>query len=262
MQSFTDQTGYTLQLRHRPQRIVSLVPSQTELLFDLGVGERVVGVTLFCIHPAEPLKTITRVGGTKKVNMRRLFALKPDLIIGNKEENSKEQIETLRKACPTWISDVHTLEDALAMIRSVGGLTGATAHEEMVAEIGRRFARMRAPEHPLRTAYLIWQDPVMVAGSQTFIDAMMHHAGLQNIFGHLTRYPEITMEALAAAQPEVVILSSEPFSFDEAHRPVFQEACPMARVILADATYFSWYGSRLLRAPAYFDHLLTYLEMP
>ena len=239
------------------QAIVSLVPSQTELLFELGVGERVVGVTKFCVHPASARRTATVVGGTKQVDFEQLDALRPDIIIANKEENTRADIERLAERYPVWLSDISTLPEALAMIRQVGGLVGAAERAEALATaIETSFAALAAVARPLvPTAYLIWRKPWMVAGSGTFIDDMLHRAGFTNAFGHLGRYPEITAEALAAAAPARILLSSEPYPFREKHLAELQALCPAARVQLVDGELFSWYGSRLRLSAAYFEQL-------
>ena len=240
-----------------PRRIVSLVPSQTELLADLGLQEEVVGITKFCVHPAEWFQTKQRVGGTKTVDLEKVAALHPDLILGNKEENERVQIEELQQHFPVWISDVITLEDALEMIRQVGEMTGKTMPaQEMTTEIARRFdALKKDPPKPVRTAYFIWRKPYMVAAGGTFIDGMMRWAGFENVFAGLQRYPEIGTDDLAAAAPEVILLSSEPYPFAEKHLHALRELCPGASVFLVDGEMFSWYGSRLLQAPGYFREL-------
>ncbi|MBD0256104.1 MAG: ABC transporter substrate-binding protein [Cytophagales bacterium] len=243
-------------LPYVPQRIVSLVPSQTELLFDLGLGEKVVGVTKFCIHPARAVNGITKVGGTKQFRFDAIDQLRPDLVLGNKEENYREGIERLAAQYPVWMSDIYTLADALSMIRKVGELTGTSAKAASLAElIGNGFAGM-APAPPVRVAYFIWRNPWMVAGNHTFIDALLKHCGLTNVFGHLPRYPAVPEAQLRALQPDFLLLSSEPYPFAEKHREELQQLCPGAKVLLVDGEMFSWYGSRLLQSPAYLTSLL------
>ena len=255
----TDQMGRTVQVPDHPQRIISLVPSQTELLYDLGLGDRVVGITKFCVHPETWFKTKHRVGGTKKVDMDKVRALKPDLIIGNKEENSQGDIEALEREFPVWMSDVRDLDGALDMIRRVGELTGtASKAGSLVTGIGQAFATLQPLNPPLSAAYLIWHEPMMVAGADTFVNAMLRCCGLTNAFAHRTeRYPEVSPAQLAAADPDVILLSSEPFPFAEKHIPHYTMLCPGTPVHLVDGELFSWYGSRLLKAPAYFSGLLS-----
>ena len=257
MSYFTDQMHRTITLEaFPPQRIVSLVPSQTELLHDLRLEEEVVGITKFCVHPEVWYRDKTRVGGTKTVHLEKVVTLQPDLIIGNKEENDREQIEALAARFPVWMSDVSNLADALDMIGRVGEITGtAAAAQGLVRKIARAFEKKQAPVKKIRAAYFIWRKPYMVAGSGTFIDAMLWEAGFENVFRQQERYPEIRLEDLAEAKPEVILLSSEPFPFSEKHFGAFQEACPKAEISIVDGEMFSWYGSRLLQAPGYFEKL-------
>ncbi len=239
-----------------PRRIVSLVPSQTELLYTLGLDQEVVGITKFCVHPAAWYREKTRVGGTKTLNLEKIEALRPDLIIGNKEENDRAQIEALAARWPVWISDILTLEDAYDMVLRVGELTGkAVAASDLTAEIRQKFDRLAVYPSSIRAAYFIWRKPYMVAAADTFIHDMLGRAGFQNVFAHLTRYPEVSLDDLAAAQPDVLLLSSEPYPFAEKHFRPFREACPEAKIVVVDGEMFSWYGSRLLAAPGYFEGL-------
>ena len=255
--SFTDQLGRTIALPWPPRRIVSLVPSQTELLVDLGVGERVVGVTKFCVHPPEIRRRAAVVGGTKQADFAKIAALKPDLIIGNKEENDRATIEQLAQHYPLWLSDISTLPAALAMIRQVGLLTDtAPAAEELEHEIAASFAELNSPPTFTAAAYFIWRKPYMAAASGTFIDDMLARAGFRNAFAHLRRYPEISPAQLAAAAPQRVFLSSEPYPFARKHFAEFQQLCPAAQIQVVDGELFSWYGSRLRRSAAYLPTLV------
>lgn len=242
----------------RPERIVSLVPSQTELLYDLGLGERVVGITKFCVRPDEWSRTKARVGGTKQAHLDRVRDLQPDLIIANKEENTREDIEALAQEFPVWVSDVRDLDQALDMVARVGDLTGRGKQAaELVADINAAFNGLEPLRPALSAAYLIWRDPWMAAGGDTFIGDMLQRCGLQNVFAEGgTRYPSISPAELAAADPDVVLLSSEPFPFGEKHLQEIGLLLPGVPVRLVDGEAFSWYGSRLLHAPAYFNGLL------
>lgn len=255
--TFTDQLGRTLTLPQRPQRIVSLVPSQTELLAHLGLDAEVVGITKFCIHPEAWFRTKRRVGGTKVFDVAAIEALQPDLIIGNKEENAQGPMEALMQRWPVWMSDMFNLGDALQMIRQVGALTGTQATADQLAlDIDHAFLNLRTPAPPRRVAYFIWRQPWMVAGGNTFINDMLLRCGLVNVFaGEASRYPEVSAAQVAAAQPEVVLLSSEPYPFKENHLAELRQLCPAAEIRLVDGELFSWYGPRLLQAPAYFDSL-------
>lgn len=240
-----------------PQSIVSVVPSQTELLHYLGLGDAVTGITRFCVHPEEWFREKKRVGGTKTLHLDAIRLLKPDLVLANREENERSQIEALAREFLVYVSDIADLTDALEMIRTVGRLTGTTGRaEKLVSELEAGFSAL--PAFPrLSAAYLIWREPYMAAGAGTFIHSMMDKAGFDNVFGALTRYPEVTPEMLAGAGPDVVLLSSEPYPFREKHQEEISAICPDARVLLADGELFSWYGSRLLHTPDYFKQLRT-----
>ncbi len=239
-----------------PQRIVSLVPSQTELLFDLGLGSRVVGLTKFCIHPKEARSQATVIGGTKNFHFERIAELKPDLIIGNKEENYQAGIEQLAAQYPVWMSDIFTLDDSLRMMRQVGLLTGRSAQAEaLAAEVARSFAELPPVAEPVSAAYFIWRQPYMVAAAGTFIDDLLPRAGFRNVFADRGRYPEIGADELARAAPQVILLSSEPYPFAAKHVAEFQVICPQARIEIVDGELFSWYGSRLRHSAAYFQEL-------
>jgi ABC-type Fe3+-hydroxamate transport system substrate-binding protein len=262
--TFTDQMQRPVHLAGPPRRIVSLVPSQTELLHALGLEEEVVGITKFCVHPEAWFRSKARMGGTKDVKLDKVHALQPDLIIGNQEENEQEQIEALAQHYPVWISSIYTLADALEMIREVGRLTGREMPAaQLAAEIGNRFRALKgqlAGQPPIRAAYLIWRGPYMAAGGHTFINSMMQWAGLENIFARRQRYPEISLEELADLRPEAILLSSEPYPFKDKHLEEFRQACPHSAIQLADGELFSWYGSRLLRSADYFLELRRELE--
>ncbi len=266
--SLIDQMGETCTLADKPVRIVSLVPSQTELLFDLGLREEIVGITKFCTEPPDKVKIVPKVGGTKKFNFDVISELKPDLIIGNKEENYEEGINQLKQDYPVWMSDIVTLDDALEMIRQVGILVGAKAEAIEMADTIKNSthdlvkAAKQLDKHSKKTAaYFIWQKPYMVAGSDTFIDEMITLCGLQNMFAHQERYPETDKEALKEQQPDVVMLSTEPYPFKESHVQELQALLPNSTVILVDAMYFSWYGSKLLGTGDYLRSLKKKLHL-
>ena len=257
--TITDQMGRRVAVPFPPQRIISLVPSQTELLFDLGLGKKVVGVTKFCIHPAEARAQSTVIGGTKNFDFEKIAALKPDLIIGNKEENYQDGIEQLAAKYPVWLSDISHLPEALDMIRRVGFIAGAKEKATALAhDIEASFTTLAAPaaeEPPVSTAYFIWRKPYMAAASGTFIDDMLRRAGFANAFGGLSRYPEISAAQLAEAAPRRIFLSSEPYPFAAKHLAEFQQICPAAVIEIVDGELFSWYGSRLQKSAAYFSQL-------
>lgn len=257
MSQYKDQYGNIIELSSVPQRIISLVPSQTELLYDLGLDEAVTGITKFCVHPDHWFRNKTRIGGTKNINIEKIKLLQPDLIIANKEENVREQIEALKEVAPVWVSDVNNLDDALSIILSIGEITNKHLKAKLIVQkIKEQFSYLSSIRHHLSTAYLIWKDPYMTVGGDTFIHDMMQSAGFVNVFAELKRYPEITIGHLADSGCEVILLSSEPYPFKEKHIETLQHLLPGRKIILADGEMFSWYGSRLQNAPRYFMDLM------
>lgn len=265
MLSFQDQLHRTIVLPQFPARIVSLVPSQTELLHYLGLEDRVVGITKFCVHPHEWFKSKSRIGGTKSVDIKKVLALQPDLIIANKEENIKEQVDELSMHSPLWISDVSTLNEAYAMIVGIGNLTGTTTRAtELVNLIKEQWVVVNntpvSSGPPLTCAYLIWRNPYMTVGNDTFIHDMLTQCGLTNAFKELKRYPEVTVDVIRDKGIDVLFLSSEPYPFTDKHMAEIQTALPDVKIILVDGESFSWYGSRLLHATAYLASLIKQLR--
>lgn len=265
MFAYTDQLGKVIQLAQTPQRIVSLVPSQTELLHFLGLSDKVVGITKFCVHPEEWYRSKKRIGGTKTLHTDSIASLQPDLIIANKEENVREQVEALETLAPVWTSDINSVGAALHMIQSIGELTGKAAEAgQLVKDIQTSFAAVRQKaahthQQKIRTAYLIWKDPYMAAGGDTFIHSLMEVGGFENVLGDLSRYPETSLAELASRQTELVLLSSEPYPFSQKHLVAIQAALPDCRIWLVDGEMFSWYGSRMLAAGPYFEELIDHL---
>ena len=253
---FIDQTGHTIIINELPKRIISLVPSQTELLFDLGLRDEIVGITKFCIHPDEWFRSKTRVGGTKQIKMDIIHQLQPDLILANKEENVKEQIEELRNNYPVWTSDIDDLPSAYDMIGKIGAIIGKKdIADEMVNNIKEKFSTLKPKTINPKTCYLIWREPYMTIGADTFIHSLLSLAGFDNLFRNETRYPETTIDYLTNSGCEVLLLSSEPFPFKQKHVDELQPFLPNTKIILVDGEMFSWYGSRLLKSQKYLESL-------
>ncbi len=258
MPEFTDQLNRKIYLESTPQKIISLVPSQSELLFDLGLESEVIGITKFCVHPAEWFRTKTRIGGTKNPDLRKIIELSPSLVIANKEENLKEKVEEIAAHVPVWVSDVNNLEDAVEMIKSIGLITGRDeVAAEIISQIESGFKELQLK--PVNACYLIWQEPYMTVGGDTFISDMMKQAGLVNVFEKHQRYPEISIEAIRDSGAELLLLSSEPYPFKQSHADQLKNLLSGMKVMLVDGEMFSWYGSRLIKAPAYFKQLRDYL---
>ena len=253
-----DQINVEIHFDSYPKRIISIVPSQTELLYDLGLEDEIIGITKFCIHPNNWFRSKKRIGGTKNLHIDEIKALHPDLIIANKEENTREQAEAIRKFCPVWTSDISNLEEALDMIREIGRITNKTAQgNQMADKIAASFKAIPEIRNTLPAAYLIWKDPYMTVGGDTFIHHMMQHGGLENVFEKEKRYPVITLKDLIEKSPQIILLSSEPYPFKEKHITELTMQMPEAKILLVNGEMFSWYGSRLLKSATYFCDLKT-----
>lgn len=250
-----DQIGRTVQLPASAKRIVCLVPSITELLFDLGVGLFVVGRTKFCVHPQPDVSSTPRIGGTKTVKVAAVRDQRPDLIIASKEENVEEQVlaacnqeEGQSGKTPVYVSNVTDLRSAVDMILDIGQIVGrSAASQDLADQIMDQAARI----HPRKTEsalYLIWKKPYMSVGGDTYISAMMPYAGYENVLSDRQRYPTVEPEEIKALQPKHILLSSEPFPFSGKHIKELQQLCPDADVRLVDGEHYSWYGSRMLTA--------------
>jgi ABC-type Fe3+-hydroxamate transport system substrate-binding protein len=248
----TDQLGREVEFAELPQRIISLVPSQTELLFSLGLEKEVVGITKFCIHPEEWYRSKERVGGTKQLDLDKISALSPDLIIANKEENTKEDIELLSSRFPVWISDVNTFQDALDMIQAVGQLTGKKQESLALRDrIHDAFLSINDLFQGKSFFYLIWKDPYYVVGKNTFIDAMLSKVGLVNAETR-DRYPEFESNA---GKVDFIFVSTEPYPFKEEHFNELKSVFQNENIVLIDGEMCSWYGLRMVMAAEYFKEL-------
>jgi len=229
-------------------RIVSLVPSLTELVLDLGLKNRLLGRTRFCIHPEKLVPGIPIIGGTKTPNIEKILSLNPDYVIANHEENRKEDIELLQSKTYINITEIDTIEDALQTISEFGkDFEVEEKAKNLIYEI-RNLLEQSNHSTPLRTAYFIWKKPWMVAAKETYIDSVLAHYNLENVFSDQQRYPEISLSELAQKTPELILLSSEPYPFKQKHLQEIHEACPEAEVQLINGEWFSWYGSGMTEA--------------
>lgn len=258
---YKDQIGTTLKLAKKPMRIISIVPSQSEFLWHIGLGNELVGITKFCIHPDEMYRGVERVGGTKKLDIKKIRALKPDLIIGNKEENERTDIELLQKEFNVWMSDICTFDDSFDMMTQLGNILGKEKEtEKIVADVRTSLTELKDLFSSQTVAYFIWNKPYMLAAKNTFIDFVLNYIGLKNAFSHLERYPEVDEIALQKAQPEFCFLSSEPFPFKQEHVNELKKELPNSKIVIVDGEVFSWYGTRLLHLNAYIKDLKNTLN--
>lgn len=256
-----DATNYEIELTQPPQKIVSLVPSQTELLFDLGLESRVIGITKFCIHPQQWRKSKVIVGGTKKINREKLLELAPDLVIANAEENTKEDVLWCRNHFATFTTDVHDYASALMMIKSLGEITNTREKSsEIVQKIESQFEQLVPIVGQPTTLYFIWKSPWMVAGTGNFIGDMLTKIGLKNL-APTDRYPEIDIDFINKNKPEILLFSSEPFPFKDSDiQELRSQLTYSPKCKIVDGEMFSWYGSRMEKSPKYFNLLKTQIE--
>lgn len=252
-----DQIGRELTIDYIPKRIISLVPSQTELLYDLGLESSIVGITKFCVHPNHLLKSKTIVGGTKQLNLEKIQALKPDIILCNKEENTKEIVTACSNVCTVHISNIENISDCIAMILQYGEIfkkqEEALKISEKIQINLKDFQSFIIEKSTLKVAYFIWKNPFMVAGKDTFINYLLQLNKFQNIYEDLGRYPVINLKL--EKDVDFVFLSSEPFPFKEKHIEELQAYYTNAKIQLVDGEMFSWYGSRLIKSFNYFKLL-------
>jgi ABC-type Fe3+-hydroxamate transport system substrate-binding protein len=230
------------------KRIVSLVPSLTELLIDLGLKGQLIGRTRFCIHPEDDVEDIEIVGGTKNPDLEKIIELKPDFILANKEENRKEDIEVLQAYTHVQVTDIESVEDALLEISSLGITLGVNNKAQKLVSKATKLLSEIPSERELSVAYFIWKDPWMTVGKDTYIHHVLERYHLKNVYGDQTRYPKTTLKELESKNPDLILLSSEPYPFKEKHIQEIKEACPVAKIELVNGEWFSWYGSRMSKA--------------
>lgn len=245
-------------------RIVSLCPSLTELVFDLGAGHDLVGRTRFCVHPVDLVDGVEKVGGTKNPKVARIIELRPDLVLMNEEENRVEDAESLRSAGIAVHSSLpRNAADTAGMVRSIASaIRRPDRGEEIAREIEQRAARVSQGaegQSPVSYAYLIWREPWMSLSDDTFVAGLLSLAGGRNVFGDAReRYPTIALDDLRVASPDIVLLSSEPFPFAERHAVELSAATGIARdrIALVDGELLSWHGSRTPRGIDYAERVI------
>lgn len=258
-----DQKNWSINEHRSYRRIISLVPSLTEYLWYLGLEEEVIGISKFCIKPQHWFKAKQRVGGTKSLNMAKIKSLNPDLILANKEENEKGQIEELAKSHTIYLSDIESLEESYDALRQIGQLVNREEKANLlIADIKLGMKALNQRMQGYSCLYFIWQKPYMVAGEQTFIDHILSQHGFKNLGRTISgRYPEVRDENRSDLDPDFIFLSSEPFPFAEKHLENFRKMFPQAKVLLVDGEAYSWYGSRMKESIPYFKRFYDSLTM-
>ncbi len=243
----------TIEVPYYPQRIVSLCPSITETIAYLGGN--LVGITYFCKHPESLYKQLPKVGGTKKVHLERIHKVQPDLIIAEKEENTKEIVEQLSAFYPVYVIDVLQWEDAFEMIYRLGDLLQAQEKAKTLIEaIQAAWTPLKNIAPPLNVAYLIWNQPYMSVGSPTYIGSVLNYLGFKNPYQDRGRYPEVAIEDLKKA--DVIFLASEPFPFKEKHKEQLRQQGITQPIYFVEGEAFTWYGVRMLPSARYLNELI------
>ena len=264
----TDSTGKKIQFFEAPKRVVSLIPSITETLFDLGVGDAVAGISKYCVHPEDGVKQKQKVGGQKNPDFEVIEKINPDLIILNQEENKPEHIEWLSRRYKTWVTYPRSFKDAECLVRELGQVFSVESKAaEFAGQITDSIAELHLNHRKKRRAlYLIWRNPWMSINQDTFIHSAMNLHGLENVWAQKNdRYFEVSSKDIESADPDVIILPDEPYHFKEKHKSEFMHLSISAvrnnRIFLADGTYFCWYGTRTAKASRYIhEHILSRLD--
>jgi len=242
-----------------PERIVSLVPSLTELLHWLGCGDSLVGRTQFCTEPAEFVASVPAMGGTKNPSIERVVAARPDLVLANREENRREDIEALRAAgIEVLLTDPNTVTEAVTMIRELGQIFGESARAELLAlETEAALAACR----PLgvRVYAGVWHNPMMGLGGESYGSDLLERCGAINVLRERPRYPQVAFDEVAALSPELIILPDEPFPFGADHAAYYGQIAP---VELIDGKLLWWYGPRMPEAIKALSALLARKGIP
>lgn len=265
-----DALGRSVPVLPSPQRIVSLVPSLTEWLFAIGLGDRVVGVTDYCVQPSvgeagAALKTKRRLRGTKNPDRAAIIALQPDIILANKEENRERDVQALAAAgLAVYVSDPRTVSDAIALLAELAGIFGVQAAAQPYIR-AMRTAQQEVAARPLprpRVLVPIWRDPWMAIGDDTYANDLLQFCGGLNVAAELAgRYPRFELELIERLRPDLILLPSEPYRFTPADLPALLSvwAGPCRFV---DGELLTWYGPRLAQALRTFASLLQSFGAP
>lgn len=249
-----DQVGQPLSFIQTPKKIISLVPSLTQTLCDVHLEDSIVGVTKFCVHPKRIRQKASVIGGTKNPRIPEIIRLNPDFIIANKEENRKEDIVELQKHCPVYTSDIATIDDFLGFCDDFSSIFPQSGFNQLKSNV-EIINKENTIKNKYRACYLIWKNPYMTVGNDTYIHNLMEKYGFENVFKKKIRYPEITIEDIILSPAEIVFLSSEPYPFKKKDSEELSQYLPGKQVILVDGEMMSWYGSAILNAHTYLKEL-------
>lgn len=249
----TDDLGTTLIFPRSPDKIVSLVPSLTETLVAAGLKSSLAGITKFCVHPKELLKEIDVIGGTKNPRIDAIISIKPDVVFANKEENRLEDITELKQHTQVYVTDISSHQDVVSFVYNLYMIFNTSECKHLMNQI------KNLPDYTNRkkisTCYLIWKNPWMTVGKDTFVHHMMEKYGFKNVYETEVRYPEISLESIQVLKPKIIMLSSEPYPFKEKDKQELLLYFPDTTIIQVDGEMFSWYGSRLLEADQYINEV-------
>jgi len=255
MKTVVDALGREINVPQPVRRVVSLVPSLTDLCFELEAGDRVVGVSDVCSEPRGKLDGIPRVGGEKRPSLEAIRALRPDLVLANKEENRRQDVDRLRDSgIAVFVSHPRTVDEGAELCLALGGMLGtAPRARALAAEIrrARAAARQRGLPAPVVAVVFVWRDPFMTISGDTYGHDVLACIGGQNPFaGASQRYPKVTLEAVARQRPRLILLPDEPYAFSEQDAEQVRGAIPGATVVRCPGRPLFWHGPRAREIPA------------
>lgn len=258
MRSVIDHLGREVTYTFPPRKIISFQPAITETMYHLHLENEIVGRTRFCIYPKDKIEKAVNVGGTKDFKLDRIHDLKPDLIICEKEENTREMVEELEKHYPVYCFEVQTVDEALQMLIDLGDITDRKKEANQLRnDIISSFKTLPQLFSGKTAAYVIWQNPYMVVGKDTYINSVLTSIGLTNPFTEKEgRYPEVTVDDFRNEELDYIFLASEPYPFRDEHVKQFNEINDKANTQLIDGEMF-WYGVKMLEAVPYLKNKFT-----
>lgn len=260
---FRDDIGNIIEITETPLKIVSLCPSITETLCDMGLHKFLVGRTDFCTPVLQPLDSNTQkyseeiptVGGTKNVNVDFVKTLTPDIIFASKEENDKHTIEILSKEHKCFVFEINSIDDSIKMIKTIGEIfINKCDVNELIHTIEQSFLQLPKLNRVHNALYLVWKDPYIAAGKNTYIDSLLSFVGFSN---SIQNEKYITLNNLNNLECDIIFLPSEPYKFTEEDKLVIQKMRSDAKILLVDGEMFCWYGSHMVKSALYLKNLVN-----